>query len=384
MIGCSIQVLHVFRYFRPNFTGEGLYFEKLARHLAGFGVNSDVIVDTTCAPDAVEPSAGIRQVHYFGTGDGWPRRFRPAMLRWLCMNARRYEVIHFHASVDRLLLSQTIAHLLGCAVVQSTTLDDGLGQAVDGYRPLYRPIVRRQSRVIDAVIGLSPKLHADNLRVLDATRSYLIPQGVEAPEGLPPGGRMDARARWGFGPQDIVMLFVGGLCARKDVGFLIANHPKLSGAGRLRLLIVGPDLEDDHANALRAMAAASPNPTDIVLCGYMEDPSPAYQAADIFVFASRAEGFGNVLIEAMAWGLPVVVRRLPGVTDYIVDHGRTGFLFNTEAEYRDAVNGLIQDATQRREMGGAARVHASMTFGMPAIASQYLALYRRLAGRRRT
>ena len=50
------------------------------------------------------------------------------------------------------------------------------------------------------------------------------------------------------------------------------------------------------------------------------------QLSDIFVFASQSEGFGNVQIEAITCGLPSVVLRIPGVTDYIYTDGKVGIL----------------------------------------------------------
>jgi len=120
-----------------------------------------------------------------------------------------------------------------------------------------------------------------------------------------------------------------------------------------------------------------------MLVGYLEDPSMVYRAADAFVFASREEGFGNVLLEAMAFGLPVVSRRLPGVTDSFVEHGRTGFLFDTSEEYCAAVRDLVRLPAVREEVGAAARRSVVASFDLGAIAARYAALYRRVANHRR-
>ena len=111
--------------------------------------------------------------------------------------------------------------------------------------------------------------------------------------------------------------------------------------------------------------------------GYGAD-RPAYAAADIFVFASTKEGFGNVLIEAMAAGLPVVARRLPGVTDSFIDHGRTGFLFDTAAEYTALVQALVDDPGLRRRVGDAARAEVAGGHSLQAVAQRYVMLYRNL------
>jgi len=376
------RVLHIFRYFRPDFTGEGLYLEKLATHLQRDGISGDVIVERTRAPATKTDVPAIGQTYYFGTGCTRPRQFYPAMTAWMVANVRKYDVVHFHAQLDRLFLFQLIARMAGRRVVQSSTLDDGLGALVDSYKRPYRPLLRRLCRLIDRAVGISPRLHCDTLRVLPPDRSLLIPQGVNCPPDVTAEQRRGARARWGFADTDIVLLFVGGLCARKDVRFLIENRIEKASTGRIRLLIVGPDLEPDYAEGLRRSVADLPDPSDILMPGYMADPSSAYAAADAFVFASRDEGFGNVLIEAMAYGLPVVSRRLPGVTDAFIDHDRTGFLFDTAAEYRDIVTSLVNDPAYRTRIGTTARKVVRETFDLTVIAKRYAALYRELIGRR--
>jgi glycosyltransferase involved in cell wall biosynthesis len=370
-----LSVLHVFRYFRPDFTGEGLYLEKLARHLAADAIRSDVVVESTRAPQLMQAADGLGSIRFFGQQSGKPPRVQLRMMIWFAIHAFRYDVVHFHSFVDRLLLLHLIAHLSGCRIVQSCTLDDGLSSVVHGYRPLYRPVLRRLCRLIDAAVAISPRLHAENLAVLPAARNWLIPQGVDL--SLAPGQR--DRARWGFRPDDIVLVFVGGMCARKDVMFLVENHAAVAtGCGRVKLLLAGPQVEPDYSESLRLAIARSPCAADIVLVDYMDDPLPAYAVADLFVFASRQEGFGNVVIEAMAAALPVVSRLLPGVTDRIVDDGETGLLFETATGYQDAVRTLIADPDRRRAMGRAAAAAVRERFDLSKIAHRYSDLYRNL------
>ena len=61
------------------------------------------------------------------------------------------------------------------------------------------------------------------------------------------------------------------------------------------------------------------------------------------VFASTEEGFGTAVIEAMAHGLPVVARRLPGVNDVFVDEGRSGYFFESGGDYLRYVVGSLAD-----------------------------------------
>jgi glycosyltransferase involved in cell wall biosynthesis len=376
-VGKVLRALHVFLYFPPDFTGEGIYFAKLAPLLDGLGIRSDVAVAASWpAPTGAIPGVGV--VHRFVDGGtkSHPWGNRP-LLFWFLLNAWRYDIVHFHCFVDRLFLLHIIARCFGCRVVQSATLDDGLGMAVDGYSARHRGLVRRMCRLIHHVVAISPHLFDDTLRVFPRPRVSLIPQGVQwrrlSPSG--PDRRAAARAALGFLPQDMVLLFVGGISGRKDIHLLLDAMPALRhGSGSVRLLVVGPDLDGDYAASVR-QRAQSLGEGVVSFAGFMEDPTPAYVAADIFVFASRREGFGNVLIEAMAAGLPVVARRLPGVTDSFIVDGENGLLFSDRETYERHVTRLLDDAALRRRIGGAARTVAAV-HDLAGTAQRYSAVYR--------
>lgn len=368
-VGRSVRVLHVFRYFRPDFTGDGLYFEKLFPRLAREGVENQVAVAVTRPAPGVPPTEGVR---LFGRGGN--SYFNLSLLLWFAANAWRFDVVHLHSAVDRAFAYHIIARLSGCRIVQSCTLDDSLGSVVRGYSPPYRWLVRRLCGLIDDVVAISPRLLADTLAAAPKGRVHFIPQGVAIPHLDVPQPGSSLRETLGVGADDTLLLFVGGICPRKDARFLVENHP--AELGGLHLVLVGPSLDDTYFAGLRAAIAGSHAASRIHLTGYMEDPAPAYRAADAFVFASHSEGCPNVLLEAMAHGLPAVARHLPGTTDTVVEHGRTGILFETAEEYDAAVRRLAADPAERQAMGAAAHASICSTYEMDAIAARYAALYR--------
>jgi len=369
-----LSVLHVFKYFRPDFTGEGLYLEKLAPRLAALGIGSSVVATVTVANPSTSYPAEIGTPRLFGRPGTPGTVARLPLLLWFVRNAPHYDVVHFHSPVSRRFVLHAVAKTSGCRVVQTCTLDDGLGTMVASYSKGYRAAARRLCGLIDDVVAISPKLHLDSLAVLPPSRVHLVPQGVTLPQ-LDETGRAALRAQWGFAENDTVLLFVGGICARKDVRFLVENHPA-GGTGRLRLLLVGPDLQDGYAQELKQLVASLPYSADVMRLPYLDDPSPAYRVADAFVFASREEGFGNVLLEAMSFGLPVVSRRLPGVTDSFIAHGRTGFLFDDAEGYRRAVLDIAAQPRLRRAIGEAARQDVVNRYDLAKIAERYAEIYR--------
>lgn len=148
-----------------------------------------------------------------------------------------------------------------------------------------------------------------------------------------------------------LLLYVGRLAAEKRVEWL---HPLVEALPGVRLAIVG---DGPLRSALEDRFAGTPT----VFTGYLQgdDLAHAYASADLFVFPSASETFGNVVLEAMASGLPVIAPRAGGPMDHVQD-GYNGFLFapNDLAEMVALVRWLAWNPEHTRRLGAHAREYA--------------------------
>lgn len=152
-------------------------------------------------------------------------------------------------------------------------------------------------------------------------------------------------------PGAPLLLYVGRLAAEKRVDWL---RPLLDAFPQVRLAVVG---DGPARPELEALFADTPT----VFTGYLQGEAlaRAYAAADLFVFPSATETLGNVVLEAMASGLPVIAARAGGPVDHVCD-GETGFFFEpdnvqdliTQVWRSIAIPGLMQ------ELGVNARAYA--------------------------
>jgi len=105
-----------------------------------------------------------------------------------------------------------------------------------------------------------------------------------------------------------------------------------------------------------------------------------YQAADVFVTASRREGMPNALLEAMASGLPVLSSRLPGIIDFVINDGKNGLLFNPGKvdEISNHLNRIKQESDLRVSLGSFAREKMINKFSLNQAANAFGQLYKTL------
>ena len=141
-------------------------------------------------------------------------------------------------------------------------------------------------------------------------------------------------------PDSPLLLYVGRLSAEKEIERI---KPILEAIPHARLALVG---DGPHRQELEKHFAH----TDTNFVGYLtgQELGSAFASADAFIFPSRTETLGLVLLEAMAAGCPVVAARSGGIPDIVTD-GVNGYLFEPTADIQDAINATVRLLQQKQE-----------------------------------
>lgn len=166
-----------------------------------------------------------------------------------------------------------------------------------------------------------------------------------------------------------VVVGVGRLEQQKDFATLIQAFARLQGQTPCRLLILG---EGSERAQLQAMIDAQGLTSCVDLHGFVGNPYAYVARSDVFVLSSKWEGFGNVIVEAMAMGVPVVSTDCPAGPHEILDGGRHGCLVpigDVEA-MAEAI-----DATLRSEPDRSALIAEAMKYTPSACANDYLVAF---------
>ncbi|WP_042692489.1 glycosyltransferase family 4 protein [Azospirillum sp. B506] len=273
--------------------------------------------------------------------------------------------------------------LSGVPYVVSLRGGDVPGFQYDGislYHRLAGPAIGWLWRRSSAVVANSEGLADLARRFAPDQPIAIIPNGVDAARFSPPGG-IPSHGDAGEDDGCLSLLFVGRVVRQKGLDMLFEALASLpSGTrGRIALTIVG---DGPARPELEAQAARLGLSERVAFRGWLgRDELPAaYRAADVFVFPSRDEGMPNVVLEAMAAGLPVVATRIAGNRDLVVEE-ETGLMLDADdtPALAAALTRLAEDPALRRRLGEGGRRRVVAHFSWRAVAAAYRDLA--LAGR---
>jgi len=331
------------------------------------------------ADETVRLGAGLVTPLFLGAAMAASRRL---------VSRRRFDLLHAHWVVPN--------GLVGALMARTVPLAIGLhgSDVFMAEKPLVRATVGRALAQASLLTGCSPEL-VDRVCALGfpRDRSEVIPYGVDVQSFSPGSIAEDSwRRRLGIPPGALVMLSVGRMVTKKGYHVLLDALPELLAAHPdAHVILAG---SGDRLDEFRARV--TPLTNRVHLPGIvMRDTLPSlYRESDIFVLPAvhdrkgNVDGLPNVILEAMATGLPIVASGVSGIPLAVTD-GDNGLLVQEQdqAALGRALDALLTDTEQRRRMGKSSRERAVREHTWEVISGRYRAAYLRhvpgLSDRRR-
>ena len=178
-------------------------------------------------------------------------------------------------------------------------------------------------RQVNSRIGVSAGVAAD-MASLSRMRNdpFEVVHNPVAPRAVPEQAALDIADRLWSGPSGARVLTVGTMKTVKNHPLLLRAFARLNQPDA-RLVFVG---DGDGREALLSLAQELGVTDRVIFAGFHPDPTPFYMTADLFVLSSNYEGFGNVIVEALATGTPVVSTDCPSGPAEILENGKWGRL----------------------------------------------------------
>jgi len=322
---------------------------KLSREL---GKKHDITVLASNMTDRVPGGVKIRNIPFIAFLSLWKLLYLPLALLYglFC----RFDVIcAFYATIPG-LTGVLLKKLTNKPLIVSVR---GWDVTVAPKGILGRFVVKTVLNNSDAIIAVSQSLK-NEAEKLTNKQIDVIYNGVEIPKSEKKKG----------GKKQQTILYVGGLRAEKAPDILInAFKEVLKKHKKVRLVIVGDGYMEKK---LKRMASGVKN---IDFRGFVrnEKLSGYYNNADIIVIPSLSEGLPNTLLEAMAFGLPVIASRVGGIPEVVGEENGVLVEPGDQKALSEGINKLFKKPRLMREMGKKNRKKVELKFSQNTIAKQW-------------
>jgi glycosyltransferase involved in cell wall biosynthesis len=377
-----MRVLMISDVYFPRVNGVSTSIQTFRRDLATLGCETWLVAPRY--PHSWNDDEHlVRQPSRYLPFDPEDRMMKPrATLAAVRELARSADVVHVQTPF--------IAHWLGLKVARELrvpaieTYHTFFEEYLHHYLPLLpagvarafaRQFSRRQCNAVDAVVAPSQQL-ADVLRGYGVTRAvHTIPTGLALHE-FAGGDGAAFREAHGIAPDRPVMLLVGRVAHEKNIGFLLRVLAEVRRSVPNVLFIVageGPALP-----ALKRAAEADGLAGNLLFVGYLDRRGAlldCYRAADVFVFASRTETQGLVLLESLALGVPVVSTAVLGTKEVLRNAAGALVVAEDVADFAAAVVKVLTQARLKAALGSAGRDFVARHWSSLEMAKRLLRLY---------
>jgi len=374
----GINVCMFSYYFPPHYSGSAIQAVNLAHEMNKRGINAFFCTVNRGGAGQTDNFEGFR-VYRINEGKGnygelvlWKN-----LLQLLRSKQEECDIIHSHGAYLRNSIVGPIARILGKKSLVKISLSEndlfGMDKGKSGW--LHRKFMSQ----IDRYVSISRKITRELTDYeFPAKKIREIPNGVDTKRFYPVSDddRIILRDRHGLPADSKICLYVGVIDERKNVKWLIDEWKTIDENHSGHLLIVGPVSRDDKSavfyNSLKAQESLFQGRLRFI--NYTDSIEDMYRLADIFILPSTNEGMPNVVLEAMASGLPCLVSSTSGTEDLI--NGNNGILFNT-AQRVSFHQGMekLHNRGVRLSTGAKARESVEARYSIGHVADTYMELY---------
>jgi len=359
-----MKILMISDVYFPRVNGVSTSIQTFRRELATLGHQVDLIAPAYPAPYA-EDSRTLRVPSRYLPFDPEDRMMIGREVRRLLpqLRAAGYDLVHIQTPFVAHYLGIEIADLLDIPRIETyhTFFEEYLFHYVPMLpkavlRALSRRFSRTQCNQMDALVvpstAMRDKLAEYGVRV----PMHVVPTGIPLAQ-FAAGNGQAFRTAQGIPGERRVLLFVGRVAFEKNIDFLLrALERAVATVPDLLLVIAG---EGPALASLRKLAAKLNLQKNTLFVGYLDRRGAlldCYCAADAFVFASRTETQGLVLLEAMALGLPVISTAVMGTRDIVGPKRGALVPEDNEADFAEHMVRLMRDGDLRARLAAEGRV----------------------------
>jgi glycosyltransferase involved in cell wall biosynthesis len=388
-----MRVLFISDVYFPRVNGVSTSIRTFRADLAAAGIDSVLVAPDygqgNLAPATAPATAPVRTIRVAAAGvprDPEDRRMKWGALRAALapLAAEHFDLVHIHTPF--------IAHYAGVSFARRSripviaTYHTFFEEYLHHYVPLLprslgrslaRRFTRSQCSQLDAIVVPSEPMRQLLLEYGVSTRTQVIPTGLPA-DRFVPGDGARFRARYGIAGDRPLLLYVGRVAHEKNIEFLLHSFVVLRRARPDAMLaIAGEGPARAHLQSLAVQLGIAPQ---LHFIGYLEREhalADCYAAADVFVFASRTETQGLVLLEALAQGRPVVSTAILG-TASILQPGCGARVAPEKADvFAQTVLDILDDPQRAAKLSAQARTYAQ-SWASANMAWRLAELYREL------
>jgi glycosyltransferase involved in cell wall biosynthesis len=306
-----------------------------------------------------------------------------ALLPWI--EERHFDVIHIHTPFTAHYVGIHFAKKLDIPVVETyhTFFEDYLHHYLPFIpqfisRKLARTISRRQCNAVDGIVSPSKPM-LDILKEYGInTSSEVVATGLDESSFAKVDGE-SFRISHDIPLAQPMLLFVGRVAHEKNIEFLLEMHVKLIQKHPDALLVItgeGPAEESIKVSITRLGLV-----NKVKMIGYLDrshELIACYKAADIFVFASKSETQGLVLLEAMAQGTAVVALAELGTKSILIEGEGVLIAKDDTSDFADKVSILLSDSIKRQSIGEKGRQYAEAKWSAYALAKKVAKFYKNI------